>query len=41
MNLADYEHMLAGLDADIAASPLGQTVQPLKDVQRGTNTAIE
>ena len=44
MNLADYEHMLAGLDADIAgdASPtLGQTVQPMKDVRRGVNTAIK
>jgi putative DNA primase/helicase len=30
MNLSDYEHMLAGLDADIAASPLKQTVQPFK-----------
>ena len=30
MNLADYEHMVAGLDADIAASPFRPTVQPLK-----------
>ena len=44
MNLADYEHMLAGLDADIAgdASPTpGQTVQPLKGVRRGINIAIK
>ena len=44
MNLADYEHMLAGLDADIAGDALptlGQTVQPLKGVRRGINTAIK
>jgi putative DNA primase/helicase len=47
MTLEEYENGLAGLaglaglDADIAASPLGQTVQPLKDVRHGVNTAIK
>ena len=41
MNFADYQNMLAGLDADIAASPLRQTVQPLKEGRRGLHDAIE
>ena len=41
MNLADYQNMLAGLDDDIAAFPSRQTVQPMKEVRRGGNEAIE
>lgn len=34
MNLADYEHMVAGLDADIAASPLAlHLIDPVKYVK--------
>ena len=41
MNLTAYQNMLAGLDADIAESPVRQTVPALKDVRRGSNFAIE
>lgn len=33
MNIADYENMLAGLDADIAASPMGYLSEPVETVQ--------